>query len=244
MQAMETENGGRTLSLGRELLAYIIAADLVGLEPDEDLAFRAWLDAVRSEDLSGRTLISAHEDRPNNWGTHAGASRIAAAIYLGDDSDLDRAATVFRGFLGERSSYAGFRYGELSWQCDMAAPVGINPTGCTRDGNDLDGVIPDDQRRGGTYIWPPPRENYVWEALQGTVAQAHMLHRRGYPAWGWGNEAVRRAVRWLHDVPNYPAEGDDTWIPWLVNAAYGTSFPAVLSRPGKNIGFTDWTHGG
>ena len=44
----------------------------------------------------------------------------------------DRPATVFRGFVGERSSYAGFRYGELSWQCDMAAPVGINPTGCTR----------------------------------------------------------------------------------------------------------------
>jgi hypothetical protein len=65
----------------------------------------------------------------------------------------------------------------------------------------------------------------------------------GIQPGGWGNQAVRRAVRWLHDVPNYPAEGDDTWISWLVNAAYGTSFPAVLSRPGRNIGFTDWTHG-
>lgn len=67
------------------------------------------------------------------------------------------------------------------------------PPAAHAKGNDLDGVIPDDQRRGGTYTWPPPRENYVWEALQGAVAQAHMLHRRGYPAWGMGKSS--RAAR-------------------------------------------------
>ena len=31
---------------------------------------------------------------------------------------------------------------------------------------------------------------------------------------------------------------------WIVNHAYGTSFPAALpAQPGKNMGWTDWTLG-
>ena len=58
------------------------------------------------------------------------------------------------------------------------------------------------------------------------------------------DRALYRAVRWLHEQDGFPAEGDDTWVPHLVNHFYGTSFPApVPSRPGKNMGFTDFTHG-
>ena len=58
------------------------------------------------------------------------------------------------------------------------------------------------------------------------------------------NRALLRAFRWLHDEADFPAEGDDTWLPHLVNDAYGTTFPApVPSRPGKAMGFSDWTHG-
>ena len=32
------------------------------------------------------TLVSTHENRPNNWGTHAGAARAAVARYLGDSA--------------------------------------------------------------------------------------------------------------------------------------------------------------
>jgi hypothetical protein len=39
--AIGTEKGGRTLSLGRELAAYVIAADLVKLPESEDAKFRA-----------------------------------------------------------------------------------------------------------------------------------------------------------------------------------------------------------
>ena len=75
-----------------------------------------------------RTLVSTHEDRPNNWGTHAGAARAAIAAYLGDSAQLARTALVFRGYLGDRAAYAGFEFGDLSWQCDPAAgPSGINP---------------------------------------------------------------------------------------------------------------------
>ena len=244
-RAIGTEDGGRTLALGRELAAYVIAADLVGLPPGDDAAFRAWLGAVRFEPLDGRTLVSTHEDRPNNWGTHASASRAAAAVYLGDSADLERVARVFKGWLGDRASYAGFDWGDLDWQANPSQPVGINPKGATLQGHPVDGVLPDDQRRGGGFSWPPPAENYVWEALQGALATALILSRAGYTdVWSWQDQALLRAVRWLHEQARFPAEGDDTWLPHLVNHHYGTSFPApVPARPGKNLGWTDWTHG-
>jgi hypothetical protein len=243
LAAIGTEDGGRTLALGRNLLGYIVAADLVGLPPEADAVFRAWLAEVRYEDLDGRTLIGTHEDRPNNWGTAAGACRIAAAIYLGDTEDLEAAAMVFKGWLGDRDAYAGFDYGELWWQANPDEPVGINPPGSTIEGHPVDGVLPDDQRRGGPFEWPPPQENYVYSALQGSVAQAEILHRAGYDAWNWEDRAMLRAFQWLHEQADYPAVGDDEWQPHLINFRYGSLLPArVPARTGKNAGWTDWTH--
>ncbi|MBF0157584.1 MAG: alginate lyase family protein [Magnetococcales bacterium] len=244
LAAMGTEKGGRTLALGRELAAYVIAADLVGLPEADEKRFRAWLKEVVREDLEGMTLISTHEKRPNNWGTHAGASRLAVARYLGDDAEVKRIATIFRGWLGERSAHSGFKFGELDWQADREHPVGINPRGAKREGHDLDGVMPEEQRRSGPFHWPPPKENYVWEGLQGAVAQAVMLDEAGFKeVWQWGDQGLRRAFRWLHEVNRYPAEKDDTWQPHVINYYYRTDFPApVPTKAGKNVGWTDWTH--
>jgi hypothetical protein len=245
MDAIGTEEGGRTLALGRELIAYVIAADLVGLPPDNDALFRLWLKDVRHKDLQGRTLISTHEDRPNNWGTHCGASRVALAVYLNDTTEVAHSAEVFKGYLGDRASYAAFAYGDLDWQADPGQPVGINPLGAVKQGHSIDGVLPDDQRRAGGFSWPPPKENYVYEGLQGALAQAVILYRQGYDVWNWEDQALLRAFKWLHNEANFPAEGDDTWEPHLVNYFYGTDFPAPIpSRPGKNVASTDWTHSG
>src|SRR3972149_4721930 len=151
------------------------------------------------------------------------------------------AAQVFKGWLGDRSAHAGFEYGDLAWQCDPGNPVGINPAGCTKQGHSVDGVLPDDQRRGGGFTWPPPHENYVWEALQGALVQAVLLHRAGYDVWNWEDQALLRAARWLHEQASFPATGDDSWQPHIINFYYGTGFPApVPSSPGKNLGWTDW----
>jgi hypothetical protein len=239
---------GRALALGRELPAYVIAADIIGLrdiDPTLDAAFRVAIRALLvTPTLDGpANLVECHERRPNNWGTHCGASRAAVAAYLGDTAMLARVAQVFKGWLGDRTSYAGFSYGDLSWQCDPARPVGINPAGCMRDGHSIDGVIADDQRRAGGFVWPPQKENYVWEALQGALVQAVILHRAGYQVWDWEDAALMRAVRWLHDQDGYPAEADDTWQPHILNHFYGSSFPApVPASPGKNVGWSDWTH--
>ncbi len=245
--AIGTESGGDTLALGRNLVAYVLAADLIDLpstSPSVDSRFRSWLDSVRRKSLDGRTLISTHEDRPNNWGTHAGASRMAAALYLGDGNDFAAATRTFKGWLGDRSAYSEFRYGDLDWQSDPNRPVGINPRGATINGRNVDGVLPDDQRRGGDFRWPAPCENYVREAMQGVVVQAELLHRQGQDAFQWSDKALLRAANWFTGTAGCEFEGDDEWITPLLNAAYGTSFPVSTPvRSGKHLGFTDWTHG-
>ncbi|MDX1418097.1 MAG: alginate lyase family protein [Candidatus Promineifilaceae bacterium] len=240
-----TERGGRTLALGRELAAYVIAADLIDLasfDPSLDASFRTKLRELLTKNLDGRTLRSTHEIRPNNWGTMAGASRAAVAAYLGDQSELYRTATVFHGYLGNRSAYAGFSYGNRSWQCDPANPVGINPQGCVKQGHSIDGVMPDDMRRGGGFQFPPRRTEYPWEGLQGAIVQAEILHRAGYPAWAWEDRAILRAVQFLYSIGWQP-DGDDRWQVWLINYRYGTNFDAETPvSAGKNMGWTDWSH--
>ncbi|HEU4673333.1 MAG TPA: alginate lyase family protein [Candidatus Limnocylindrales bacterium] len=248
--AIGSEVGGRSLALARNLPAYVIAADVVGLSsaaPDLDAnQFRPWLRKLLTEPMSdGDSLVTIHERRPNNWGTHAGAARVAIAGYLGDSNELARAAAVFRGWLGDRTAYAGFSWGDLSWQCDSSKPVGINPKGCAKSGMNIDGVLPDDMRRGGSF----PRvgsdgTGYSWEALQGALLEAELLSVHGYDTWHWSDDALARAVRFLYRQVDAPAEGDDEWEAWLVDGEYGTAYHASApAHVGKNFGFTDWLFG-
>ncbi len=246
--ALGTEAGGRTLALGRNLPAYVIAADLISLKTADPTfdngAFRPWLRALLTKALDGRSLISTHEERPNNWGTHAGAARAAIAAYLGDTTQLARTAQVFRGYLGDRTAYAGFKYGDLAWQCDPSKPVGINPTGCTRNGVEIGGALPEEMRRGGAFAWPPTFTGYAWEGLQGALLQAELLRAAGYDAWNWSDRALLRATKFLYGRVRWIADGDDQWQPWVIDRRYGTAYRAAApARTGKNFGYTDWLMG-
>lgn len=107
----------------------------------------------------------------------------------------------------------------------------------------VDDVLPDDQRRGGGFSWPPPKENYVHEALQGALLQAMLLERAGYEPWEWSDRALLRAYEWLHREAHFPAVGDDCWKIHVENRVYGADFPTqVTTRAGKNVGFTEWTY--
>jgi hypothetical protein len=244
--AIGTEQGGDLLALSRNLLAYVLAADIIGYRTS---AFEVWLDQVRQRVIEDKTLLSYHELRPNNHGAHAGASRIAIALYLGDASDLARAADVFHGWLGNREVYAGFSFGDLEWQADPTRPVAINPLGATRSGRVFDGLLPEEVRRCDCAFDPAapfPTVNYTWGALQGATVQAEMLFRSGYPAYAWQDQALLRAARWLEKEAYFPAEGDDTWVPYVLNAAYDAD---LCTRPpsndvdvGKSVAFTAWTH--
>jgi hypothetical protein len=270
--AVGTEEGGTTLALGRNLLSYVIAADLIDLQafdPVGETEFRDWLDSVRHEPLGSQaiadqTLIGTAERSASNWGGMAGASRVAVAAYLGDKKDLARAAKVMKGWLGDRSAYPGipgqhfesedvgkgFHSGgsheDLSWQADPSRPRGVNPKGSEKDGHSIDGALPDDMRRGGRFTWPPAYTQYPREALSGYVALAELLYRQGYEVYAWEDDALFRATRFLFDLDReFPDEG--WWEPdvpayWIVNCRYGTSFPVEGRGLGRNVDWTDWTH--
>ncbi len=251
LAAMGTEaHASDALAPCRQVCAVVIAANLIDWsDKAAEARFRSWVDAVRFERFAdGRSITSTHEDRPNNWGTHAGASRLACSLYVHDWATARRCVSVLAGWLGNRSLYSGFEYSDRSWQDDEGRPVGINPRGAVKDGYDVDGVLPDDQRRAGPFPsgWSS-KTNYVYEALQGVLAQAVMIDRGNFDVWNWGDQAIRRAFVWLEDVHQQPVTDgvngtDDWWQSYLVNHIYGSRFPrSPTTNPGKAVGYTDWT---
>ena len=90
--AIGTEQGGTVLALARNLLSYVIAAQLIDLkeyDPAGEKHFRTWLEEVRSEPLGSdpvgsQSLVELHERGASNGGGMAGASRLAVAVYLRD----------------------------------------------------------------------------------------------------------------------------------------------------------------
>jgi len=240
------QEGGQQpgLAVSRKLASYVIAADLIDYT---DSAFKSWLSALRTKKLSdGNSIVSIHERRGNNWGTMAGASRVAADLYLGDQTDLGKATKVHRGWLGDRSQYAGFDWGSLDWQANKAAPVGINKKGATLQINgaprNVDGVQPDDQRRTG-FQWPPAKGNYPWGALGPALVTTELLRHTGTEARLWSDSAPLRAARWLYDVNANPPDGDDGWQPALLSFLYPAyNFAGAALARGKNMAFTQWTH--
>ena len=83
---------------------------------------------------------------------------------------------------------------------------------------------------------------YPWEGMQGAVVQAELLHRAGYDAWEWQDDALLRAAEFLYGI-GWEADGDDEWQPWLLNHRTGSTY-RTEEEPlsGKNMGWTDWTH--
>jgi hypothetical protein len=174
LAARGTENGprGNTLSLGRNLLGYVLAANLIDWDDsvagEREADFRSWVAGARielfQEGLITRTLVQAHEHRPNNWGLMCGASRLAADLYLCDQDGECRCWNVFRRWLGDTSSsfdfspadWGGRGPTDLTWQADRTVLVGIDPPSarkvdCTGIVRSLDGVLPDEMRRSGPF---------------------------------------------------------------------------------------------
>jgi hypothetical protein len=269
-EAIGSENGASALSVGRNLAMYVIAADIIDLHvtrPDfDEFVFKPWLRSLENMEFFDRTLRSCHEDRPNNWGTHCGASRIAAAAYLNDRAELAAAARIFQGWLGDRDSHAGFTFDKtaFTWMSDAACPSSkldcrprpLNPPGATISGHSVDGVVVDDQRRSEKhrFRWPPKYTIYVYGALGGAVVQAGILQRFGFDTWHWSDEAIRRAVEWMFDNRDGKKkwdtcdDEDKRYVLDLVDRAYGSDFVNRMncspkpSGPGRNIAWTSWTH--
>jgi hypothetical protein len=259
------EQNTRSLGVGRQIYGYVLAADIIDLasyDATSNAEFSDWLSAIRTTPLpqsvtpnrSDFTITLAHETWVTNWSGWEGASRIAASIYVGDLSDVARADSIFHAY-SDRSFYprnapAYARYGYFeptsAWQdaftCGTATTwTAINPAGCDPV---LDGAIVEDISRS-PYSWPPGGTGmmYSWEMLQGLFIQGEMLHRQGYDTYGYGNQALKRAMDFMVRAGYQMNYSSQRWVPRLANYRYTTNYQAPLPL-GLSYGmsWTDWTH--
>jgi len=236
-----TEKGGRSLAWGRETGAYAMAADLVGFRTP---AFEAWLhqvaDVEKCSEL-GITLREMFEKRPNNWGSMAFGSLTAIDRYLGDDAAL--AALRDYWVLGVTGPNPGLKYdADVSWHVDPNSLRLINPKGAMKQGVDIDGIIPDDMRRGASFTTGAPVfTGYPWEHLQGVLMAARVLERAGMPIWSVDDQAIRRAGHALQVRlgGQWVASGDDRWQLAFFDQAYSSTWSGTTDvwGAGKNAGF-------
>jgi hypothetical protein len=172
-------HGSTALSVGRNLLSYVLAANVINLDNyddpnttgDDNDMFRDWiLEVAETEDGwtgggNTGTLQEFHEHEPNNWGAMIGASRMAVEMYLGvapgsaHRSHMIAAKQVFRGFLGNDTAYnfdtadfggAGSNE-DYSWHADYGTGdlEAIGPVGATSDSHSVDGCFAEDAARIG-----------------------------------------------------------------------------------------------
>lgn len=247
IRGTEDRVGSRTLSVARELGSYILAADLVRLDAQQRTSFGQFIRTVISKTLPGGragvfSLIGMIDADPSNWGTHARSTVLIAALYLKDRALVERVANATQNWAGRNAS--SFSFGDdLSWHPSTTRLYGINPVGARINGYNVDGVLPDDQRRAGPFSHPFPLTNYAYEALQGALLTTELLHLRGYDSYNWSSRAILRAFNWLYYQGNFPAVADDIWMMHIINHRYGTNFPAAEGTgPGKTVGFADWIY--
>lgn len=255
----QTTNG--VLSASRQIGAYVIAADLIDLKSFNAAAnteFRTWLAAIRTTNIGthGRwkAITYTCENAAGNWNTFACASRIAASIYLGDTADVDRAAAILRAFLGERTIYPAGAPGrngyfehtagyQPSWACADTDWIGINPT-CAKSGINLDGVLVEDASRGGgCCTLQGDGIMYSWEALQGLFVSAELLYRTGRygDPYSWSNQALKRSLDFMQRS-GWGISNVSSYVPWLANDRYGTSYPQPAKGTGRIMGWGNWLY--
>ena len=204
------------LPIGRNLAAYVIAADVLGLRADGDPTSQGSRVEAWIASFLGRVASEGVEFKPFGSGSNASAqdgfAYSAVAAYLGDAPALERAWDAFRTYACDPT--APDREGididkgiEFGWAHDDANACAVNPLGARKvvpaglpgAGTErrIDGAIINDMRRGGDYQWPPGYTQYPWVGLEGFVPAALVLHRAGYPAFEVADRAVLRAVEYL-----------------------------------------------
>jgi len=243
---------GRALGLAREVQGYVAAAEgiqLAKVDADLDAAVKAKFKYfLTCKTSSGpASLLESHRERPNNWGTHATAAVLMIARYLGDTTLFTDAIKVFRGWLGEYDLYHNFVWGDLAWQFDKAHPVGINPAGAVINGLNVDGMLPEEARRGsttvGTSLPGGDAQMYTWEAEQGASAAMAVALNAGVDLRPVAAYAHKRSINFAINTAHWPIAGDDAWQAPVLNWLYPDLKLAVPSgSPGKGLAWTEFTH--
>jgi hypothetical protein len=237
-------SASRVLSVGREAMPIVLAAQLVGLDPSPVIDAVLAKSGLEDRGVADGTVRGHAQKDPTNWGTQTRATmawfgNARSALAAESEDSLLRYLTTGAGFV--------YKSDQLSWM-PTGMKVCIGPVGAKGAGGvDLDGAITSDAYRGG----PPPTLagdglNYTAEGLQATVAGALALDQRGLDVWAWGNGAILRAGLWLYRMGN-TLTGDDAWVHHVLRRAYGSEWPITpptgVAAPGKGLSWFDYLVG-
>ncbi len=276
--ALPSSGGGKvdgSLAISRQLLRYIISADLLGIYPDGNstsigtkwgnyMQYMFTTKFTFRVDDGGKTISQNHLCG-SNMCAMSGASRVALAAYLKNTTELNNAWNTFRRYTGDLSSPVSIEFSAtgLNWyhvsSSDDAHKFGINPKGATCYGKSYpaDGVIPNDQGRGGdcpsSSSTEPLYTQYPWEGMQGAYAQAFMLNRLGYNQNGLNpfdinDKALLRAVQYQWSLQQkfggvWYDKTRASWVKHLANKFYSYKpLQYDASDEGRNMAFTQWTN--
>lgn len=246
-RATARDCGNAILSLGRQLGAYVLAADYVGYR---DASFVQWVSSIRFTSYPSshglwKVLANTSRVTSNNWGTFALASMSVADAYLRDSAGLDKDYAVWRdyGDLGTSTFVhtSDFNTRGAAWVC----PAGyeINPASCTDPKREGAGV--EDAARTSY----PNIANYPAETAQGYVITAEILAKQGYAAWSSNDRQACRHAAWRGRVSDTSGKlslnwsSADYYVTWITNKRCGMSQPTQAAVFGRIFGFTDWLYG-
>lgn len=227
------------LSLGRQLGAYVLAADYIAFD---DPGFDAWLTDIRTADLGGHsrwfTLRRTAGNTSSNWGIFALASIIAADAYLRDRAALRTDWQIFVGYGDGSWSFEPTNSYQPEWNCDGYRA--IEPGHCGSP--DQNGAPVEDASRED---YPEPHAGYVNEAMQGYVLQALLLEHAGFPAWEVNDAQICRAARFQerYGITNDHETGH--YVGFAIRERCpGSAYPLPEAAGyGRVFGFTDWLLG-
>ena len=266
VSAIGTEGNTRWLAVGRNLLGYVIAADIINLRSDgngssDGSRVQAWLTSFLTRELPDNNTGIPEKLTAFESGSNASAQEASVyasiAAYTNDKAKLEYVWNRFRLYSCDKTSpeteidlKAGTEYG---WAHDNNNPCAVAPKGATKSYNGStyrqDGALMNDMRRGGTFKWAPGYTSYPWVGLEGYVPTALILARQGYPAFEVSDQAVKRSVDYLWYVKENTGKiewfdgkrGDEATA--IVNKYYGLNYPTQSSiGVGRTFGFTGYTH--
>jgi hypothetical protein len=251
--AIGTESDARWLAVGRNLGAYIIAADVLDIRSGPIYNWIASFRTIELEDNNNALITEPFNESAWASGSNASAQEgfvySALCVYIEDQDELDWNWMAFRRYCGDRTSTHTITSNNDSWQEIPADPVGIQNLGAlATNGANIDGVVSNDMARSNAVATNTPVYNadslYPWVGLNGAGFAALVLHRQGYPAFECSDNALERAFTYLHTLGGQWYDGTEKPdIKWILNVAYGLTYDVVspVGRPSL-IGYTDWSH--
>ncbi len=249
------QSGSQWLAVSRNMAAYTIAADLIGMRSDP--VFHAWMEGWRTKEIValGDPRTISGFDSGSNASSQEGFFHACLAVYLDDADMLAEIWAKFQRFVGDPAGPLDPKGINLSqgigagWSHDPDNAVAINPKGTTKNGVRIDGAIINDMRRGGDFKHPPGYTQYPWTGTDGLVPAALVLHRAGYPAFEIADQAIRRVMEYLHWLR--VDTGHTEWfsgtrgqsqihiVNWFYRLGLPIQYPVGVNRC---VGFLDWTH--